>query len=243
MSLMSRRLIKIFLGLGLVIILAVLIGPKSVLATSPTFLVSWKADNYAPLQYFGKIFPVNQTKITVSFEMVSNNPDDSGKLVDLSGSEVRWYVNDQIMYKENGRKTMSFVTSDSGGAETNVKISAEYFDKVLGYSSFVNRYLTIPLVSPEVVINNVGFSASLSQKTSSRIFAIPYFFNSDFKNLSVKWSINDQNVAVDPKDPWNLDLSLGSNYPARAIVKITAVVSNILEGLPSASKDFYLTVQ
>ena len=62
----------------IVFLILYLVSGKNSLAASPQFLVSWQVENYAPAWYQGKIFPVKDTPIVVSFELIEN-----GRLVNL----------------------------------------------------------------------------------------------------------------------------------------------------------------
>ncbi len=57
-------------------------------ASSPQFLVTWKASNsYIPSFYQGKALPSLEIEITASLELISN-----GHVVDLSSQNIYWYL-------------------------------------------------------------------------------------------------------------------------------------------------------
>src|SRR3989338_8026257 len=87
----------------------------------PQFLVSWQAQSYAPARYQGKIFPTKGTPIVISFELI-----DNGKIVDLSKTAVRWYINDELVKNEDnglGIKSLQFNLPDYAGQETEIRIA------------------------------------------------------------------------------------------------------------------------
>ena len=131
-------------------------------ASTPQFLVSWKAGTSAPTQYSGKIFPVNGSSITVSFELVGTTSTQTGKILDMTNNNVRWYVNGNMISQGEDKKTFTFVTADSNDTETDVRISAEYFDPDVGYSYFVDKYMAIPLSHPQVVVNSLAGGSTVS---------------------------------------------------------------------------------
>lgn len=221
-----------------ILLVMFLINSSRVYAAGPNFLVSWKAEDYAPAGYLGKILPVNQTKIDVSFELIGNNPSDNGKIVDLSGNEVRWYVNGNLMSQSNGRKTFSFVTNDENNADTSVRISADYSDSSAGYSYFVDDYIDISLSAPDIVVVYKNYNLYLSKGNNNFFSAIPYFFNSTLDNLKASWTVNDQ--SVDPgSDQWDLGVTLGDNYPSGSDIKISAIVQDIFNATSAVSRTFH----
>jgi hypothetical protein len=121
----------------------------------------------------------------------------------------------------------------------------EYFDPELKYSYFVNKYISIPLSSPHVVLNRVvpGNLVSVGSKTT--ISATPYFFKAPLKNLSIKWIVDGKEIETDPKDPWNLNLSIASNYPKGKQIFISTVVKDIYDSdiFNQVEKDYVLITQ
>lgn len=224
-------------------IIIVAFSAGSVQAADPQFLVSWKADTSVPQSYAGKSLPVSGSTITVSFELIGVTGNQAGKILDLTNSNVRWYINGNLISQGNNEKTFSFITSDNNDTETDVKISAEYADPVAGYSYFVDKYVTIPLSHPQVVINQNGVGSSVAIGSGTKLFALPYFFNTLIKNLSIQWAANGQNIPTDPKDPWSLDVKIGSNYISGAQVTITAIVQSIFDSSMQAQKSLIITVQ
>ena len=211
----------------------------TVWAADPTFLVSWKASDYAPVGFSGKIFPINQTKIDVSFELVGNNDFDAGKIIDLSKGEIRWSVNGKMMLKSTGTKTFSFITNDASDTETNLKISAEYFDKNANYSYFVDKYITIPLASPDVVVSYKNIGASLAKGAANFFNAMPYFFNSPLQEISPSWNVNGQDVTPDPSDIWTIGVNLSQDYPSGSDIKIVVGANDVLNQGASVSRTFH----
>ena len=59
------------------------------------FMTSWQTKTYAPAWYEGKVFPTYQSFVMVGFELVEN-----GKIVDLSRTVVRWYVDGKLLKNE-----------------------------------------------------------------------------------------------------------------------------------------------
>jgi hypothetical protein len=213
-------------------------------ASTPDFLVSWKAQTSAPFDYLGKNFPVNKSVITVSFELIGTVGSQKGKVLDMTDKEVRWYVNGKLMAQDNNKKTFSFITADDDDSSTDVKISAEYFDPDVGYSYFVNKYISIPLSHPHVVLNSISGGSLVSIGSGIRIFAAPYFFNTPLKNLIIQWVVNGKEIETDVKDPWNLDVNVSSDYKKGSSIEILATVRNIFNPLEEfVQKKFILNTE
>jgi len=204
---------------------------------SPQFLISWKAQNYVPDWYAGKILPTAGTQIEVNFELI-----DNGKLADLSNAKVRWYINDKLVKNENnglGIKKINLITPNYFGQTVQVRIAIVNF---LG-GGLIDKMIDIPVVQPEAVIN--APYAGNEIKTGGSIFEIfPFFFNTDNReNFSVQWSVLGQEPKSQKGDPFSLDLNIDPQMPIGSGIGLSVVVSNILKTLESASQTINLTVR
>lgn len=205
--------------------------------TSIQFLTSWQAQNYAPFWYQGKIFPTKGTPAEISFELI-----DKGKIVDLSKTIVRWYVNDKLVANEDnglGLKTLKIISPDYAGHETNIKIAIVNY---LGGDTLYKN-IAIPIVGPEVVIGAPYADGKIS--TGSSIFkATPFFFNiKDLNNLSIGWSIDEQKPEGTAGNPWSLNLNIESGTPSGAEINLSVSVKNILSEMEFASKNIKLQIK
>ncbi len=205
-------------------------------AAEPQFLISWQAQSYAPSWYQGKIFPINKTSIQVSFELI-----DSSKLADLSKTKIRWYINGKLVKNENdglGIKSLKFIAPDYSGNNTEIRIS------IVDYrGSALDRIITIPVVSPEVVIDSPYPDRKID--VNSSIFqAIPFFFNiKNTNDLSVDWSANGQKSQGSFDNPWSLNLKIDSQIPSGFEINIQSAVRNISNQLEFASKSIQLQIK
>lgn len=211
--------------------------PLYVFGASPQFLVSWRAQNYVPSWYQGKILPINGTPIEISFELIDNT-----KLVDLSKTKIRWYVNDKLIKNEEnglGIKSLKFTIPDYSGNDTEVRIT------IVGYrgSDTLDQIIRIPVVGPEVVINAPYPDAKIS--VGSSIFqAMPFFFNiKNRDNLTIEWSANGQKAESASGDPWELKLNIDSHTPSGFAVRLSATVQNILNQLETATRSIQLQIK
>lgn len=201
--------------------------------TSPQFLVSWQAQNYAPSWYQGKFLPIKGTTIEVNFDLI-----DSGKIADLSKTKIRWYVNDALVLNEDsglGIKTLKFNTPDSAGNNTEVRIA------IVDYKgNALNKIITIPIVNPEAVIEAPYVDQKIS--SGSSVFkAVPFFFNvNNPANLSVNWSIGTQQPKNPSLNPYILELNVESATPSGTGIQLSVMIK---KGLESAGKSVNLTVK
>ncbi len=199
--------------------------------SAPQFMVSWQANSSAPSWYRGKIFPTTGSGITVKFELV-----DSGKIVDLSKTPVRWYVNNNLKLNEAnalGIKSYSFITNDYTGNDINIRISIPNYN-----GSVLDNVLTIPIVSPEVVIN-APFPGKTIMPGKLNLEAIPFFFNAgSINNLSFSWNANGQPTSGTANPLLNLNIDPGT--PQGTSVNLSVVVKNITNELEAASKNLQL---
>lgn len=181
---------RIFFGaaVGLVACAALFAArPLAAHAADPLFMMTWESDNYAPAWFAGKKFPVELSSVRVSFEMVGQNKGDYGKLVDLSGSEIRWYLKGELVQRSTGGQSMIIKNRDFDGNSIEVKVSAQYPDPVSGKKYFVDHWIDIPIKRPEVVIRSIAPSAPLAAASYE---AVPFFFNAFPASLDTQWIVN-----------------------------------------------------
>jgi hypothetical protein len=229
---MLMRVTKLILGMALLAVSFFAVSANRVLAINPQFLVSWSAKNFAPLWYEGKTFPTKGSKISVSFELVSQNSADFGKIINLSGNQVKWYLNDRFYIQQTGLKSITFTNNLFPNSAISVKISAEVINPSDGRSSFVDKYVTIPVSSPRVVISNKNFGRVLSPNSTVNLTATPFFFSVDsVSDISAVWNVGGQQSDKNVEDPFSLAVKFGQNIPPGPItISINAQnISNVLE--------------
>ena len=99
-------MIKIFKRIGILALLVV--GYWLAISVNaqvrPEFLITWRASNYAPSDFAGKILPIPGSALTAALEII-----DGGRIADLSQTEIRWSVNNKIGQSGKGIKTFSFL--------------------------------------------------------------------------------------------------------------------------------------
>jgi len=198
----------------LLILLAVGYGLSVSGQTVPEFMVTWKANNYVPSSYQGKILPIADTEIDVAVELI-----DGGRLANLSRSEIRWLINNDFQKFGNGMQAISFNVDILKGDQI-VDITISYRGQNL------NHRLIIPVTAPKVAI--VG---------GPNIFqSLLYFFNiSKPSNAEFTWEANGVTVLGSGSTPDIINLDF-SSVPEGGSIDLNVIVQNPLKLLEISSQ-------
>lgn len=193
--------------------------------TPPEFLVSWKAINYVPANYRGKILPSDSTPIEISFDLISGN-----KIVDVSKKEISWTINARTFASGTGMKKIRFNSKNKG---QSVRIT------VFDYNGAdLDKFLDIPVTIPEVALDaKIPNNNPLGLK-SYLFLARPFFFNvSSLKQLIFNWKVNDQTTGGSVENPEALNLNLKSlAQPAETDLTISVSAQNAFNDLEFGAK-------
>lgn len=196
------------------------------------FMTSWQAKTYIPQWYIGKAFPTYQSFITVGFELIEN-----GKIVDLSKTVVRWYVDDVLFKNEDnglGIKKVTVYNQKYGGDVSSIKISLPSYK-----GGILEKTIDIPIKNPEVVIDAPFFQKKVS-KGASDLFAWPFYFNAASSSmLSLRWSAEGGDAqAGKVGDPFKLtvdrDVEPGTKYT------IGATIGNLKKTAEGAAQEMII---
>jgi hypothetical protein len=176
-----------FIAIALVsggILLLVTSAAHAQTASSPTFLITWKTTgSYIPSFYIGKALPTYGSKITASLELVS----PQGKILNLSGQTIYWYVNDTLVGGGSGVQQVTFPPIGDAPNIANLRVTIPNYN-----GSYLIHAINIPMVLPEAVIYAPYPNGQFTQNPLT-VQAIPYFFNiADPSGLSYAWSVDDQ---------------------------------------------------
>lgn len=197
---MIRAFISLFIAL---LFTAYLFSPLKAEAQRETdFLISWQARNYAPPSYLGRLLPARKTILEAAVELTEN-----GRLVNLSGNEIRWFFDGQLQKSGIGMKTVFFVIPDfipAGDHELEVT--------VIGFRGRnLEKKIELPIVEPEVVIDAPYVHGKIAAGLNN-FYALPYYFNiSRPIQLIFNWAANNQSIteAGGGSDLLTLDTSTG----------------------------------
>lgn len=197
----------------LVIVALVIVSGWAEAQTVPEFMVTWKAANYAPADYQGKVLPAAGTRVDIAMELI-----DGSRLADTSRSTISWNVNGQFQKSGVGLKNF-FFTADGAKGDQLVRVSLPYKGRV------IDKQIVIPLAAPRVVITG-----------GPDIFkALLYSFNfSSPTQAKITWTVNGAATEGAGNNPEILTL-IGTS-PSGTPVNIGVEVQNLLKPLEVARR-------
>lgn len=202
--------------------------------TNPEFLVSWRAINYVPADYQGKIFPSKSSLIEAGFDLVGGN-----KIVNLSRNEIRWLLDNELIASGKGLQSIKFNTKKSGGNEHSIRIEVSDYK-----GEEIEHTFKILVAKPEVIIDTKYPSSQIP--LGNYIFqALPYFFNiNNISNLSFTWLANNQPVQGEAQNRDFLNLNLQSkDKPYETQLNVTITAQNLFNQLELAIKKLNLVIR
>ena len=207
--------------------------------TTPEFLVSWRAINYVPADYLGKILPSKSSRVEAGFDLIDNK-----KLIDLSKINVSWYLNGQLLNSGTGLKTAT-ININSDLAQT-IRITVSSYK-----GADIDQTFLLPVVKPEIVINtklintdNAGNRMRLTPK--NHLFeARPFFFNvNNLRELGFRWRVNDKLIEGISGTPEFLSLNLESpGSPTETELTVSSGINNLFNQLEFAGKSLNFIVK
>lgn len=158
--------------------------------------ITWRAQTYAPPTYIGKLLPTAGARVTASVFAVQN-----GKLLDLTGKTVYWYLDDEFIEGGANQQTVEFrVPKDKNGT------IAELMVRLPNTAGGLVNTIDIPIVAPHVAID-APFPRGVVSGPSFRVRARAYFFNTPSPAfLSYSWAVNNKEPSAE--DPENLSVGI-----------------------------------
>ncbi|MEK7635899.1 MAG: hypothetical protein AAB405_02295 [Patescibacteria group bacterium] len=236
---------KIQIGFISLISLIGFVGQIGYAQISPQFMVSWQADSTAPAWYSGKIFPTKDSPVEISFELIDSSSASltaGGKIVDLSKTTIRWYINDKLVKNESdglGIKYLKFITADYPGQDTEIRIS------IPNYKNFgpLDKIIAIPIVKPQTIII-APYSDRKITAGKSVFEAIPFFFSAkDLSNITYKWFVDNRVVSDIGDNQRILDFNIPQEVPKGTVVNIKATIKNLLKDLEFSSGNLNVEIK
>ena len=224
----------IIIGLAALIVVSGSYGiNKAVAQDSPEsqIILTWQANNFYPADYKGKAAATFNSPISVSALMIKD-----GKIIDTSGNEFFWYLDNKFFNKGIGLDRINFNVEKLKGDSYSVRVRIEAGEER------VEKIITIPIMEQELVIKNPRPSRFIKLGEAIELTAIPYFFNVDsFDDLSFFWSINNLNQ----KDQHSNHLILTDRVEIfkGADVLIMGVVANRNNQMESARSNLNLSIR
>jgi hypothetical protein len=200
--------------------------------TSPQFLVTWKASNsYIPSFYQGKALPSYGSRITASFELISN-----GNVVDLRSQTIYWYLDQILVGGGTGAQQVTFSPLGTPPDSLSLSIQLPSYN-----GSLLIHTVQIPFVNPGAVIY-APYPGNNFSANPLVLKAIPFFFNASSSNqLVYSWSVNSQ-TGSNTENPQEADIILPSGMSSGSSLDISLNIKNPL-GSITASGEKSLTYQ
>jgi hypothetical protein len=223
---MFSRIVLKKMALAGFIVIALVSGGTFLLATpahaqtaasSPTFLITWKTTgSYIPSFYIGKALPTYGSKITASLELISSQ----GKILNLSGQTIYWYVNDTLVGGGAGVHQVTFPPIGDAPNTANLRVTLPNYN-----GAYLVHAINISMVLPEAVIYAPYPNGQFTQNPLS-VQAIPYFFNiTDPSGLSYSWSVNGQ-AGSNAENPETAQITLPQGTQSGTSVSASLSVEN-----------------
>ncbi|GEM_PF-953826 len=210
------------------------------LATNPNFeyVISWRALNYVPANYKGKVLATDNSNIEISFDAVNQ-----GKIVDLSKQKVEWRLNNNIINSGVGLKSIKFTADKS--ADQVITITVPNYSDAKYKIGELNTSTTISLVPPQLVIK--APYPNRQTTIGEKVFqALPYFFNiSNIGQLKISWEVNGQKINNQSASPdiFNILMATQGQAAEGASVSIKAFAQNITNQLEFAQNYINLNIK
>ncbi len=148
-------------------------------------IITWQANNFYPANYLSKALVTKDTQVIVSAEVVEQN-----KFVDLSKTNLTWYVDDEIKNSGQNIKEIAFAAQKPEGDSHFVRVTVE---KVGGRD--LETSIRIPVSRHLIVLETPYPDQLIRTETKTQIQAVPYFFNiSSLTDLNFSWQVNDKSL-------------------------------------------------
>jgi hypothetical protein len=194
-----------------------LLRPVQAQTTSPTFLITWTTTgSYIPSFYQGKALPTYGSKITASLELIS----PQGKVLNLSGQTIYWYVDDMLVGGGAGVQQVTFPPIGDAPNAVDLRVTLPNYN-----GAFLVHEINIPMVLPKAVIYAPYPGGQFSQNPVS-VQALPYFFNiADPSALSYSWSVNGQSGS-NAENPETAEITLPQGTTSGTGVTATLTITN-----------------
>lgn len=214
-----------------VIVFGLINGAHAQTQSPPQIILTWRANNFYPANYKGKVAVTQSTPVTVSAEMLLNN-----KLIDLSQAVFTWYVDDEIKNSGQNIKEITFTAQKPEGDSHFVRVTVKVDDRNLETS------IRIPVSKHLIILETPYPDQLVKAETKAQIQAVPYFFNiSSLADLNFAWQVNDKNLETGNDNQLILNLGKPKTNEQREI-QIHVFVQNQRNQLEFAETRTKLTI-
>lgn len=200
-----------------------------------TFLVSWRAQDFVPSMYEGRILPIKNSLVEIGFDLIDTN----GKFVDVSKQKIQWNINHEPYQTGTGLKKIKLFISNSDEDVVEILIS-NYTDSKYTSSSEISRFIVLSAFEPKAVVHTSDPYKAM-RVGENKLIAIPYFFNiTSLNNLLFAWKVDGKKIDN------NLNL-LSVNIPENKIINnysgIELLIQNSSDSFEFAKKIFNFDIR
>jgi len=204
-----------FFFIFVIVAFATLTGVAQV--EQPEFLITWRAQSYAPPEFDGKLLPAPFSPIVATFEILVG-----GSFLDLSGENINWYLDGKLLDRGVGVQTVAFRAGADAGTRHDLRIQINGFQ---GKDKIAVKTIEIPIARPQAIIEAPFPENNFSTRTT-RVKGRPYFFNvQNLSNLSFAWEVNGE-TPTDFKNPDLLSISLAELPDDKAELRVNLKINN-----------------
>lgn len=145
-------------------------------AAAPRLTITWETRNFYPSDFEGKALPITNTRVTASALVTKD-----GAILDGRDVTFTWYVDDEWLGQEVGKREVAFSVSKLFGDSQFVRAVA-----LLTTGERIEASVRIPIASPTLVLETQA-----KHEGETAIRAVPFFFNvNSLTELSFSWEIN-----------------------------------------------------
>jgi hypothetical protein len=151
---------------------------------SPEIIISWKASgSYAPSFFEGKILPSKTSSLVAKLLVIEN-----GQAVDLSQTEVRWYLNKRLIKSSLGLKEVSLSFNRLSANDNELSVTLRQYK-----GDDFSKSTALPTAHPKVFIDLSNLE-NIKDKGAVNLRAYPFFFSvADTIEILFSWRINQLN--------------------------------------------------
>ena len=184
--------------------------------TDPFLYLTWKAKSYAPDNFLGKILPGANSPILVSLEAFEND-----KVSDITGSQIKWYIDGELFSTIVGQKSFT-IRTDKKPTSGVMSIRAEVVNK---WKTIKMKTVDIPISPPLTILKSNYLSKTFSDNKIS-VSATPYFFGvTSLSDLVFYWKVNG--VPVDSaENPQVVDINFNKDADPGSSITVESSVAN-----------------
>jgi hypothetical protein len=202
---------------------AFLFLPSLSSAAEDRLFLRWKAETFSPSFFGGKEQVSPNATLVMSAAAVVRS-----KFVDLSGKQILWYTNGELIREGIGMESVRLQAPELKGALFEVR--AEVPD--LGLIETIR----IPVVAPEAVLE-IPLIDNVMRSSQVTLRVWPFFFVSHPKAFEYRWLVNGR-AADASEDPRTLNISL-SGAASNAVLNVQMTIRGQLEGAASSRPIYY----